>query len=225
MVGPGEYIIILINYNPITRPPGNQPLGASNMGRPSLVAERREQILEAFSRCLAERGLEGTTLDVIAAEAGVHRAAIRHYVGNRDQLICAGVEYIASQYAHTIEADLESVAGADRLAAILDSLFLGEFTTGHPQEDRALDAMIAAAAFDERVRESMREMYVVFEDGLAQEIAAVHPDVDPEQVVGIAYSIMCLAEQNNDMRFLGFPPDRAHAARSAAGSLLETLHA
>jgi len=195
------------------------------LGRPSLVAERREQILEAFSRCLAERGLEGTTLDVIAAEAGVQRAAIRHYVGNRDQLIRAGVEHIAARYAHTLETESESAASADRLSAILDSLFLGGFSTGYSQEDRAIDAMMAAAASDESVRESLREMYAAFEDRLAHEIAAMYPTAEPEEIVRISYVIMCLVEQSNTMRFLGFPPDRARAARAVAGSLIETLRA
>jgi len=195
------------------------------LGRPSLVAERREQILEAFSRCLAERGLEGTTLDVIAAEAGVQRAAIRHYIGNRDQLIRAGVEYIADRYAHTLETASEFAAGTDRLSAILDALFLGGFSTGYSQEDRAIDAMMAAAASDESVRESLREMYAAFEKRLAQEIAAVHPDAGTEEIVRVTYVILCLVEQSSAMCFLGFSPDRAHAARAVAGSLIESLRA
>jgi AcrR family transcriptional regulator len=193
------------------------------MGRPSLAAERRAQILEAFSRCLARRGLVGTTLDEIAAEAGVQRAAIRHFLGNREQLIRAGVEHIAARYAESLDAELRSAASSDRLAAILDSLFLGRFATGHTQEDRAIDAMMAAAASDARVRRSLREMYAMFEERLAQEIAAASPDVALQRVVAIAYAIMCLAEQNSSMRFLGFPPDRALAARTAAGSLIEVL--
>jgi AcrR family transcriptional regulator len=193
------------------------------LGRPSLIAERREQILEAFSRCLAERGLEGTTLDVIAAEAGVQRAAIRHYIGNRDQLIRAGVEHIADRYAHALQIELESAAGADRLSAILDSAFLGRLSTGDSQEDLAVDAMMTAAASDESVRESLREMYAAFEDTIAQEIAAVYPHAGSEQIVRIAYAILCLMEQSSTMRFLGFPADRAHAARAIAASLIETL--
>jgi AcrR family transcriptional regulator len=198
-------------------------MGVANVGRPSLVAERRQQILAAFSRCIAERGLEGTTLDAIAAQAGVQRAAIRHYVGNRDQLIRAGVEHIAAQYARSLEIDLECASSDDRLVAVLDALFLGRFATGHFREDRAVDAMIAAAASDERVRERLREMYARFEEALTREIAAAHPDAAPERVVGIAYAILCLVEQNNAMRFLGLPPERTHAARSAAGDLVETL--
>jgi len=193
------------------------------VGRPSLNAERREQILEALSRCLAERGLEGTTLDVIAAEAGVQRAAIRHYIGNRDQLIRAGVEHIADRYAHTFELELESAASADRLSAFLDSAFLGRLSTGNSQEDRAVDAMMAAAASDESVRESLSEMYAGFEDTIVREIAAVYPDAGSEQIVRVAYVILCLVEQSSTMRFLGFPADRAHAARAVAASLIETL--
>jgi len=193
------------------------------VGRPSLQAERREQILEAFGRCVAERGLEGTTLEAVADEAGVQRAAIRHFVGNRDQLIRAGVEYLAAQYAHDLDAEIASARGPDRLERILDSLFLGGFTIGHPQEDRAIDALMAAAASDDKVRESLREMYKMFESRLAQEITAVYPDTDPQRVFAAAYAIMCLTEQNNAMQSLGFPPDRARAARDAAEALVSNL--
>ena len=59
------------------------------MGRPSLANVRREQILDALERCLARDGLVGTTLEAVAEEAGVRRPVIRHYFGNRDELVAA----------------------------------------------------------------------------------------------------------------------------------------
>ena len=67
------------------------------MARPSLANTRREEILDALERCLARRGLEGTTLESVAAEAGVARPVIRHYFGNRDVLLKAALEAAASE--------------------------------------------------------------------------------------------------------------------------------
>ena len=44
--------------------------------RPSLAAERTAQILDAFARCIGTHGLEGTSLQRIADEAGVQRFCI-----------------------------------------------------------------------------------------------------------------------------------------------------
>jgi hypothetical protein len=43
-------------------------------GRPSVAPQRRAEIVDAFIRLVAERGLEAVTLDRVAAEAGVRRA-------------------------------------------------------------------------------------------------------------------------------------------------------
>lgn len=57
------------------------------MGRPSVAAERREQILDATMTTIAEHGIHGTTLDRIADTAGMSRGHVRHFVGNRDRLL------------------------------------------------------------------------------------------------------------------------------------------
>lgn len=57
------------------------------MGRPSVAAERRRQILEAAIRCIAAKGFAGTTLDGIAEEAGMARGHVRHFAGNRDDVL------------------------------------------------------------------------------------------------------------------------------------------
>ena len=59
------------------------------MARPDLSAERSEQILDAFSRCVARSGLDAVSLEEVAGEAGVRRSIIRHYIGNRDDLVAA----------------------------------------------------------------------------------------------------------------------------------------
>ena len=57
------------------------------MGRPSKKAERTEEIFQAFQRCVIRFGLEGSTLERIAEEAGLQRSLVRHYVGNRSELV------------------------------------------------------------------------------------------------------------------------------------------
>ena len=194
------------------------------MGRPSLGAERREQILDAFERCLVARGLEATTLEAVAAEAGVQRAAIRHFVGNRDELIAASVDHLTEKYRRSYAEELRSFHPAgDRLSAILDYLFLGGFVSKLSREGWATGALRAAAASDAAARQSLRRMYGVFEREILAELTAAYPCAEPERARGVAYAIMCLAEESAFMRELGFPAKRARAARDAASLLVESL--
>jgi|GEM_PF-982925 len=57
------------------------------MVRPHLGDERREQILEAFERCVIAKGLAKTTLKDVADEAGLGRPLVRYFVGNRSEMV------------------------------------------------------------------------------------------------------------------------------------------
>ena len=57
------------------------------MARPERGEERREQILNAFEVCVGKKGLEGTTLSDVAREAGLPRPLLRHFMGNREEMV------------------------------------------------------------------------------------------------------------------------------------------
>ena len=68
------------------------------MPRPSLKDAKSKEILDAFVRCAARFGLDGSTLERIADEAGIQRPMIRHYLGNRDQMIAKLLEHVNSRF-------------------------------------------------------------------------------------------------------------------------------
>jgi AcrR family transcriptional regulator len=55
-------------------------------GRPPNM-ERRAAILEAAKKCLAQKGLYGTTMRDIAAQTGISEALLNRYFANRDALL------------------------------------------------------------------------------------------------------------------------------------------
>ena len=57
------------------------------MGRPKKDEARKEEILEAFERCVIREGITSTTLQKVADEAGLPRSLVRYFVGNRDEMI------------------------------------------------------------------------------------------------------------------------------------------
>ncbi|RJP17539.1 MAG: TetR family transcriptional regulator [Candidatus Abyssobacteria bacterium SURF_5] len=67
------------------------------MGRKSLAKERREQIVRALNRCVAEYGLQKTTIKNIARKAGVQPGILHHYFKDRDEIIEEMVEMIVNE--------------------------------------------------------------------------------------------------------------------------------
>jgi AcrR family transcriptional regulator len=191
------------------------------VARPSLAATRREQILDALERCLARRGLEGTSLESVAAEAGVARPVIRHYFGNRDALLAAAVERAVAAYGADLRAAVCALPREGRFAAFLDYLFLGRFV-GNADRERLFRALFAGID-DVGSQRLLRDTYRGFEDVCFAALRAETPGAPAAALRGAAYAIACLAEQNADFLAIGFPPSRARAARRAAEAIVRSL--
>ena len=78
------------------------------MGRKSLSEERAKQIINAFATCILKYGLHDSSLERIAEEAGVKRSIIRHYIGNRNEVLKALVDRITCRYIQELVAATES---------------------------------------------------------------------------------------------------------------------
>jgi AcrR family transcriptional regulator len=189
--------------------------------RPSLASVRRDQILDGLARCLAARGLEATSLDAVAAEAGVARPVIRHYFGNRDALLAAAVERAIAAYRADLDRAIAALPPTGRLDAFLDHLFLGEFTS-HAERDQLFRSLFAAITSN-APRALLRDAYRRFEDVCFAELRSAAPAANTSALRSVAYALMCLAEQNADFVAIGFAPERARAARDAAGALVRSL--
>ncbi|MEM6915929.1 MAG: helix-turn-helix domain-containing protein [Verrucomicrobiota bacterium] len=75
------------------------------MGRPSKAKERREEILDAFEVLIRQHGLEGASMDKLAEAVGCRRGLIRHYLGNREDLVRALVERLIESGREEIPKD------------------------------------------------------------------------------------------------------------------------
>lgn len=192
------------------------------MGRRNLSNERRNEILRATADCIQRFGLEGTTLERVAVRAGMQRTIIRHYVGNRDELLASLIERITEQYRDDYRTLAERLPRRRRVEAVITYLFSGEFLT-RAKEDAVIDALLATAATDGQARASLRKMYQVFEDVCYAELRAAFPTASQQRVRAVAYAIVCLAEQNTALLRLGFPRRRAAAARWAVQHLVDSL--
>lgn len=81
------------------------------MARTRVDAERRERILEAFEACVISQGIERTTLEDIAREAGQPRSLVRYFAGNRDELVAKLVDRLLARTSERVRSMRERSAG------------------------------------------------------------------------------------------------------------------
>ncbi|MHB8531086.1 MAG: TetR/AcrR family transcriptional regulator [Solirubrobacteraceae bacterium] len=87
---------------------------------------RREQICRAAAAVIAREGFAGTTMRMVAVEAGVSTGMLNHYFANRLQILTEALVYVAERSQERYEAAIEGIEpGVERLEALLDSV-LGE---------------------------------------------------------------------------------------------------
>lgn len=67
------------------------------MARPSVNAERKETILQAYEYCVANYGVDGATSQKVAEIAGLARPLVRYHVGNNDELLNLLVDRLISR--------------------------------------------------------------------------------------------------------------------------------
>lgn len=72
---------IVTNSTSVSPPPANRPRSTAAMAR------RRQRILDAAIDLFQERGYLGTTVDDIAARAGVTKRTLYHHMGNKESIL------------------------------------------------------------------------------------------------------------------------------------------
>jgi len=193
------------------------------MGRKSLALERREQILDAFERCIQKYGFEKSSLEKIAQEAGVKRSIIRHYIGNRDDLIKAMIDRMILIYRQKVTTLIKNLPEANIIPELLNKLFddkpMGEFH----QHNEIVMALWKTHQQDPYINKLLFTLYQEFKDLIAQVLSYAYPQLSEKERLALAYSLLSLANGHEDMQLLGFDPAYRHDAHQSARKLLSHL--
>jgi AcrR family transcriptional regulator len=88
-----------------TSRPGSPPKTGDRRARRDRARQERgvrteEAILEATMRLLASRGIQGTSLDLLAEEVGVAKSSILWHFGSKEELLLRVAERAYEQVAH-----------------------------------------------------------------------------------------------------------------------------
>ena len=184
-------------------------------GRPSVAEERRDQIVDAFLRLVAERRSAAVTIAEIAERAGVHRSAVRHFVGNRAALVAAAVDEICARHDQSRERRIGSSPDLDD---VVDHYFSRSYVFEHAELDDVFGVLLASASDDEAIAASIAHDY---SDSLGELVELLGRD--DEATRAAAYQVMCLAEHNVVMQRMGFDPELGEAARVLARQVIDRV--
>ena len=191
------------------------------MARPKIEDQRREEVLRAFEACVVRNGLPETTLEDMAAEAGLPRSLARYFVGNRDDMVELLIERMVARAESSLrlfqkqEGDLDARKAVDFL---FDKVFANDTSNA------VVGELWYVARRDEHTRVTLRAVYA----RLAREFTAVL-SADPrvrapkKEVESVAFSLLALAYGDASLRVLGMKDVSTSRVRDQAYRLVAKL--
>lgn len=186
--------------------------------------ERRAEILSAAARVFKRKGLAGTNLGDIAAEAGADRASLYYYVGSKEELFHEVVREAVEKnlaWARTFRTSEEPVP--QRLREMVMSL-MHSYDENYPMlyvfvQENLSRMPEKYAEWSRQMRDSNREFEKIFVDVIQQGI-----DDGSIRATGaattIAYGVLGMV----GWTYRWFNPETSHAdASTIAATFADTL--
>lgn len=187
------------------------------MGRPSLDTERREQIMSAFEACVLEFGLHKTTLQKVADAAGLPRPLVRHFVGNKDQMISLLLERLLERGVQDLNGRYdENLALPEMLDFLFDGVFVDETS------NQLVDQLWQVSYHNDAVKAQLRNLYAALQAGLVQHMAQAGLS-DVARNHDVAQMLISLAFGETFFTHIGMVTRDKRASRKLADQLIESL--
>jgi TetR/AcrR family transcriptional repressor of bet genes len=152
--------------------------------------ERRQSLIEATARCLAERGAAGVSVRTICAEAGVSPGLLRHYFAGVSDAIAETYRWTGQQIGEALESAVAE-AGDDRRARLLAYL-----TASFKPPIASPDLLASYVAFwsltrsDPAIAAVRAEVYGEFRQGLETLIAGYRPALPDARLAAVALTAL-----------------------------------
>ncbi|SDQ87903.1 TetR/AcrR family transcriptional regulator [Pseudovibrio sp. Tun.PSC04-5.I4] len=192
------------------------------MPRPSVQSTRLSEIIDAAVKCVAHYGLEGVTLDRIAAETGLKRPLIRHHAGNREEIINAVVTHVLSGFAELTKTFANALPAKNRSFTAVEYLF-DDQTHSDPAEMMVFQSIVAASDRFPKEREALLLWLGDFTMVIVEAIKRDFLDVDKESAEIVAHGIVAIYFNIDSLAPLQPPQEWRRYAKKAAQLLLRSL--
>jgi len=143
-------------------------------GRAPGYATQRDEILARAAALFARQGYPGTSMNEVAEACGMSKAALYHYVRDKDQLLVEIAQgHVARLVALVGEVEAEKLPAAEHLRRLIER-FVQEYASAQ-NAHRVLteDVRFLEAADRERVLAAERRVVAAF----AAAVAAIRPEL------------------------------------------------
>jgi AcrR family transcriptional regulator len=157
-----------------------------------LETQRRAQLMTATMQCVAEVGVEKTTVWMVAERAGVSTGMVLYYYRNKRELINSAVSWAAREFRERLDTLTEGNYGPERLRESI-KIFLHDPSDVVPANFLIQYRM--AALNDDEIRRRMLETYETSRLSLAksvrtaQEHGQIRSDVSDYSLADLIYTL------------------------------------
>lgn len=151
---------------------------------------RRQSLVEATARVLAEKGAAGVSVRSICAKAGVSPGLLRHYFGGVSDAIAETYRWTGQRIAAALDAAVENAEPNPRarLLAYITASFRPPIAT--PELLASYIAFWGLTRSDALIAEVRGEVYGEFRRDLETLIAAYRPDLSRPRLPAIALTAL-----------------------------------
>lgn len=165
------------------------------MGRKSVASERRFQLIDAYYKCVARKGLENCTMSSIAKEAGMTPSIITHYFGTMEEMTKELINQVIEMYEGLISQQLDEISDPEeRLEKLVSILFSDKILTD--DFAKVYTAVLYRASRDSEFREvfsnAMQRCYSILID--AMKAVAAPKNKSRKEMKRIAVIVLALAD-------------------------------
>ena len=141
----------------VPTPSGSRPVS----GRPGDLPPGALALLEAAKRLLMDRGFDALRLEAIAREAGVNKAMIRYYFGDKAGLVAALVDLLLHDATEALVTSTEALPRGD---ARVHTHVVGTRRLLDAPEVMAFFDVLPHALRDEALRRRIADLYVWYRE-------------------------------------------------------------
>ena len=188
------------------------------MPRKSLKEVRSEQILAAYANCITRYGFEGATQERIAEQAGVKRSILRHYLGNREEMIGALIDHVGKDWKTQTEELVNALPHSRRVSVLLEFLFDKNYAADR-NSILILHAVITTAEQHPDINSMLIDWTNQFVQMVETELRLEYPDVADDLIFSVAFGVVGIYF-NIDSFALHGPPDEWWTASKDSAQLL-----
>lgn len=190
--------------------------------------ERYDTLIDATFRCVAQNGLDGTTIRDIAELAGVTFGLIRHYFANKEELIEATYSSVTADMTKHAQIAAQEAGSdpAEQLSAFVAASLSAPFVS--PQYLAFWSNFIGKVLFDARMRELHEQGFwqyrQVLTDLVTRTLAQAGQNPDPDALALAVVKVNAVIDGMWIEACLGVDtlrdPDLTDAGIDAVGAVL-----